>query len=159
FLGMHPNELSGAVRDALRDLCIGNGYDRAYVLKSDTDFGIELFVEWWRDGIDRVATPIASLPIDAQRYWVRLLRNGEVANLATLEEGREAAAAAAEILKQDGVKSILFLPLRARESTVGFMGLEARTDECSFPDDTVDLMRTVGELFVSATERSRVEAA
>jgi signal transduction histidine kinase len=39
------------------------------------------------------------------------------------------------------------------------MGLEARRAECGFPDETVDLMRTVGELFVGATERSRTEAA
>jgi light-regulated signal transduction histidine kinase (bacteriophytochrome) len=61
-------------------------------------------------------------------------------------------------LQHDGVRSILFLPLLARGTTVGFVGLEARRSKCSWSAESIALMRTVGELFVSAVERSRAEA-
>src|SRR5206468_6959422 len=59
----------------------------------------------------------------------------------------------------DGVNSILFVPLRAREATVGFMGFEARRSYCSWSDESIALMRTVGELYVGAVDRGRVERA
>ena len=62
-------------------------------------------------------------------------------------------------LARDGVNSILFVPLQAREQTIGFMGFEARRSFCSWNDETIALMRTVGELYVSAVDRSRAERA
>jgi light-regulated signal transduction histidine kinase (bacteriophytochrome) len=62
-------------------------------------------------------------------------------------------------LARDGANSILFVPLQAREATIGFMGFEARRSHCSWSDDTIALMRTVGELYVSAVDRSRAERA
>jgi light-regulated signal transduction histidine kinase (bacteriophytochrome) len=67
------------------------------------------------------------------------------------------APGAVEALDHDGVQSILFLPLLARGNTVGFLGLEARRSRCSWSDESIALMRTVGELFVSAVERCRAE--
>jgi light-regulated signal transduction histidine kinase (bacteriophytochrome) len=62
-------------------------------------------------------------------------------------------------LRADGVQSILFVPLRARDAQVGFMGFEGRRQKCTWTDESIALMRTVGELFVSAVDRSRTEAA
>jgi signal transduction histidine kinase len=53
----------------------------------------------------------------------------------------------------------LFLSMLARGTTVGFIGLEARRTTRRWSDESIALMRTVGELFVSAVERSRAEQA
>jgi signal transduction histidine kinase len=110
--------------------------------------------------VPHVSTPIAELPIDAQRFWVRALRSGQPVHLPDVNEdappGGEGAVGA---LRRDGVQSILFVPLHARETQVGFMGFEARRAKCTWSEDSIALMRTVGELFVGAVERSRAEAA
>jgi len=49
--------------------------------------------------------------------------------------------------------------LQAREQSIGFMGFEARRSHCSWNDETISLMRTVGEMYVSAVDRSRAERA
>jgi PAS domain S-box-containing protein len=161
FLGAHEDELPSVVEAALGELCAYFGLDRAYVLKTDESGpGIELFVEWWADGVPRRNTPIPELPVDAQRFWVRSLRAGQAVHLPDVTRdvppGGEGAAAA---LRADGVQSILFLPLRARDAQVGFMGFEGRRQQCTWSDESVALMRTVGELFVGAVDRSRAEAA
>jgi signal transduction histidine kinase len=131
------------------------------VLKSsEAATGIELFVEWWAEGAPNVSTPIAELPVDAQRFWVRSLRAGQPVHIPDVNGEMPAGAEAAmTALRRDGVQSILFLPLRARETQVGFMGFEGRRRPCRWSDESIALMRTVGELFVGAVERSRAEAA
>lgn len=161
FLGAHEDELQVAVKDALRLLCEHLDLDRAYVIKSGgTTPAIQLFVEWWRDGVEQRSTPIPDLPVDAQRFWVRTLRGIEPVHVPDVGRNTpEGGDAAMKVLDADGVKSILFVPLRARDESAGFMGFEARRHHRSWSDDTVALMRTVGELFVGAVERSRAEAA
>jgi PAS domain S-box-containing protein len=161
FLGAHGDELEAVVESALGELCAYLGLDRAYVLKTDESGpGIELFVEWWADGVPRTNTPIPELPVDAQRFWVRSLRSGQPVHAPEVERniptGGESAMAA---LARDGVRSILLVPLRARDLPVGFMGFEARTSTCAWSEESISLMRTVGELFVGAVDRRRVEAA
>ena len=53
----------------------------------------------------------------------------------------------------------MFLPLQMREQLCGFIGFEARRKRYTFPPEAIALMRTVGELIVSAVERAKVEAA
>ncbi|MEY2420578.1 MAG: hypothetical protein QOI95_645 [Acidimicrobiaceae bacterium] len=161
FLGAHEEELPNVVEAALQELGEYFGLDRAYVLKSsETAAGIELFVEWWADGVAQLNTPIPELPVDAQRFWVRALRAGQPVHIpdvtGDIPDGSETAMAA---LNDDGVQSILFVPLRARDTQVGFMGFEGRRQRCTWSEESVALMRTVGELFVSAVDRSRAEGA
>jgi transcriptional regulator with GAF, ATPase, and Fis domain len=161
FLGAHEDELPSVVEGSLRELCVYFGLDRAYLLKTDeAATGIELFVEWWAEGVLRLSTPIPELPVDAQRFWVRALRAGQPVHVPDVTRdvpaGAESALAA---LYRDGVQSILFLPLRARDTQVGFMGFEGRRQKCTWSDESIALMRTVGELFVGSVERSRAEGA
>jgi PAS domain S-box-containing protein len=161
FLGAHEDELPAVVEESLGKMCTYFGLDRAYVLKTDeAGPGIELFVEWWAEGVPRHNTPIPELPVDAQRFWVRSLRAGLPVHVPDVTRdappGGESAMVA---LRADGVQSILFVPLRARDTQVGFLGFEGRRQQCTWSDESVALMRTVGELFVGAVDRSRAEAA
>src|SRR5207248_10716438 len=123
FLGAREEELPVEVEAALGALCTYHGLDHAYVLKTGEGAIIELFVEWWGEDVPRVNTPISELPIDAQRFWMRTLRALEPVHVPDVAQDiPEGGATAMRVLKGDGVKSILFVPLRARDTTVGFMG-------------------------------------
>jgi len=159
LLGVHLDELPAVVEADLGELCNYFGVDRAYALKVDQNFVFDLNVEWWRPDVPQKTTPVLELPIDAQRFWYRVLRSGRVVHIPDLDDAGEAAAGAKPALLRDGVQSILFLPLLARGTTVGFLGLEARRTKCSWSEESIALMRTVGELFVNAVERSRAEQA
>jgi len=162
FFGVPEDELQQIVEDSLGELCGYFGLDRAYVLKTGEGGAgtIDFFVEWWADGVKQQSTPIPELAIDAQRFWVRTLRAGQPVHVPDvrrdLPPGSESAMAT---LARDGANSILFVPLQAREQSIGFMGFEARRSHCSWNDETISLMRTVGEMYVSAVDRSRVERA
>jgi PAS domain S-box-containing protein len=161
FLGARADELEDTIYDALAGLSAIFGLDHAYVLKvGDNDITrMEAFVEWWGEGVPRDSIPIAELPAAAGRFWLTKLAFGEVVHLPTLDVVPEYGEAAVEALASTGVKSILFLPLRARDRTVGFFGFEARRVPVEWSPEEIGLMRTVGELFVIAIERARAVAA
>lgn len=162
FFGVPEDELQQIVETSLGDLCAYFGLDRAYVLKTGGGgpATIDFFVEWWADGVEQHSTPIPQLPIDAQRFWARTLRSGQPVHVPDVHtDPPPGGEKAMDALARDGANSILFVPLQARERTVGFMGFEARRSYCSWSDETIGLMRTVGELYVSAVERSRAERA
>ncbi len=155
-----PSGVGDAIRQGLAGLGTELGLDRAYVLKiADTTGVFDLFEQWWADGIEQKATPLLELPREAQRFWMRKLRAAEVVHLPDLEPPPPGGEEAVLAMQADGVRSILFLPLQLRDQTCGFIGFESRTKRYSFPTDAVALMRTVGELVVSAVERAKVESA
>jgi PAS domain S-box-containing protein len=161
FLGAAEDELQPIVELSLGELGVYFGLDRAYLVKTgDRRDAIDLFVEWWVPGVPHTTIPISDLPIDAQRFWVRAIRSGQAVHVPDVAgdppTGGEAAMAA---LVNQGVQSILFLPLHTRETNVGFMGFEGRRARCWWTDESIALMRTVGELYVGAVDRSRAEHA
>lgn len=161
FLGAREDELQPVVESSLGQLCNYFGLDRAYVVKTgDGRDSIELFVEWWADDIPKRTIAISDLSIEAQRFWVRAIRSGQPVHVADVtEDVPNGGSEAMRALADQGVKSILFVPLRTRETNVGFMGFEARRSYCSWTDESIGLMRTVGELYVGAVERSQAEHA
>jgi signal transduction histidine kinase len=163
LLGVGRDELGPTVREALADLCTVFALDRTYVLKLvQGTQAAELFEEWWAGDVPGVATAIPDLPREAQRFWRDNLRAGAVIHIPDVEAeppaGDDGAAAAAALLR-DGVRSILFVPLVAKEATVGFIGFEARRDLFEWTEHEIDLVRTVGEMLVSAVDRCAAEDA
>jgi signal transduction histidine kinase len=158
FLDARSEELPATVRDALAGIARLHDVDRAYLVKAGPSLRvIEMYEEWWAEEAPRKVTPVHMLPPMAQRFWLGKLALGEVVCFGSLDESpvdevREALAA-------DDVQSILFLPLQRREATIGFFGFEARRRPCAWAPEEIALLRTVGELFVSATDRAMAEAA
>jgi PAS domain S-box-containing protein len=160
FLGARADELEDTIYDALAGLSAIFGLDHAYVLKVGDDItSMEAFVEWWGEGVSKDSIPIAELPPAAGRFWLSKLAFGEVVHLPTLDIVPEYGEAAVAALASTGVKSILFLPLRSRDRTVGFFGFEARRVPVEWSPEEIGLMRTVGELFVITIDRARAVAA
>ncbi len=159
LLGVGPDDLASTIRAALERLCGVLQVDRGYIYKtSQLHPEILVFEEWWSPGVEQRNTPIADLPIEAQRFWARSMRSGEVVHADDIEELEAQCAEAAAPLRGDGVRSILFVPLLAKDQPVGFIGFEGRRRSIEWPPLTISRMRTVGELLVSAIDRSQADA-
>jgi signal transduction histidine kinase len=159
LLGVDAADLPSTIRRALERLGRAVDADRAYVLKLDVEGRSrgQAFEEWWAPGVEQRNTPILELPMEAQRFWFRSLRSGEVVNAAAVEDLEPACAEAARVLAGDGVRSIVFIPLLAKEVGVGFIGFERRRAPGEFEPETVSRLRTVGELIVGSTERCHAD--
>jgi signal transduction histidine kinase len=159
LLGVGADDLATTIHDVLRRLGEAVEADRAYVLKANVEGRSEgeAFAEWWRPGIEQRNTPIPLLPVEAQRFWGRSLRTGEVVHVDDMDQIEEQCPEAATALRADGVLAIIFLPLLARDQTVGFIGFERRREQGGWAESTVSRMRTVGELLVMTVERCHAD--
>lgn len=160
LLGVDEARLAPTIHRALEHLCTTLDADRGYVLKASVAgrSAGQVFEEWWAPGVEQRNTPIPMLPQEAQRFWMRSLRSGEVVHATDVEELEAQSAEAATALRSDGVRSIIFVPLRASAEPVGFIGFEARRRNINWDARTVARLRTVGELLVSAVERCQADA-
>jgi signal transduction histidine kinase len=155
LLGCSADDLGSTIQRALGDLAAIVGADRAYVLKLSVEGRSvgDVFEEWWADDVEHRTTAINDLPHDAQRFWFRNVWSGQVVQFDDVEELAEQVPAAADALRADGVRSILFVPLMAQEAPVGFVGFEARRRRAAWAPSTAARIRIVGELVVTAVER------
>lgn len=160
LLGADDADLAFTIRGELERLGEVVGADRAYVLKTSVEgrSAGEAFEEWWAPGVEQRNTPIPDLPREAQRFWFRSLRSGQVIHAEDVGELDEQCLEAAEALRADGVRSILFVPLLAKDQTVGFIGFERRRTSRGWEPATISRIRTIGELIVSSVERCHADA-
>jgi two-component sensor histidine kinase len=63
-----------------------------------------------------------------------------------------------QILEQQEVRSIVVVPMVYSQSMVGMVGFDAVQTEKAWPQDVIALLKIVGEIFVNALERVRIEA-
>lgn len=159
LLGVRPDELAEALHQQLGAIARALDADRGYVLKTDIAdrSGGQMFQEWWAPDVEQVNTPIAELPHEAQRFWFRRLRAGQVVASQEVEDLVGECPEAAGALAADGVRSILFVPLMAGDQAVGFLGFEWRRSTTVLVAELTSRVRTIGELIVSAVERCHAD--
>jgi len=111
--------------------------------------------EWWRSGVGN-PTPHSAMDAMSQfSYSTGLIIGGRVYHVSSLDELPEEAEAERQDMRERGVRSILGIPIMSGGRFVGFLGFENYEHEISWPEETIMLLRMVGEIFYSALRRRR----
>ncbi len=147
-----------AVGAALRAIGEFARVDRAYVFRFTPDgAAMNNTHEWCGAGIESILETMQDLPLEVFPWWTtRLLRDRVVIHLDVQALPPEAEAERATLTEQ-GVKSILCLPMIYEGVVVGFLGFDAVRATKRWPDPDVALLRIAGEILVSALERKEAE--
>lgn len=156
-VGVHA--VDEAVREALRAIGEFARVDRAYIFRFTSDgAAMNNTHEWCAPGIDSLLEMMQNLPLEVFPWWTtRLLRDRQLIHLADIQTLPPEAAAERETLTEQGVKSILCLPMIYEGSVVGFLGFDAVRTPKTWPESDVALLRIAGEIVVSALERKVAE--
>jgi PAS domain S-box-containing protein len=136
------------------------GADRSGVLwLSDDMRSVLLTHEWRRGGI--AAPPSTYLPARPDEYadLYRRLNNAEIFNVASVEKLPPELAGFSDVFAQTGTRSFLIVPLLYGGALAGILTFGTAREETTWSDDTVSVLRNVGEIITSAIGRQRAEAA
>ena len=111
---------------------------------------------WGMGGIPESA-PI----LEDQKFpWLsEKLRKGEILVIPRVDDLPEEAARDRETLKKFGNRSSLAIPLTVGENTLGAVTFGAVRAERNWPEDLIQRVRLVGQIFASALARKRSEDA
>jgi PAS domain S-box-containing protein len=93
-------------------------------------------------------------------WYTRTLNSGKVVVLSQIPDDFPGGAEVErEFAQKEGFKSVLIVPLEIGGTVIGGMGFTAFHTERSWPEDLIQRLRLVGEVFSSALHRKRAMEA
>lgn len=150
-------EVPAVIEQGIGDLARMMGADRSHFLRG-RHLEVITALEWRDPEVD----PRSHVPDpdpEVRRWWLDVLRSGELLRLEDVGELGVTAPKVLEALRAEGVRSVLVVPLPAHRGCWGFLALIATRAPVSFNDDATALLRLAGESFLTALARGDDAAA
>lgn len=160
FINLRPEEIDSGINRALETIATFSGVDRSYVFLVD-DNGTKLnnTHEWCAPSIAPQIHQRQGIAVEALHWWQEQIRQGETIYIPSVAKLPRSQRTTKAILRSQSIQSLIVMPMTHRGSLVGFLGLDAVQLEKTWSEDVIALLRIVGEMFVTALERKRVEEA
>ncbi|MCC7000410.1 MAG: GAF domain-containing protein [Deltaproteobacteria bacterium] len=154
-----PTErLDATVESALARVASVMAADRAYVfIFSEDGARITCTHQWCSPGTTTGRLEVQDLPVERFPWAVPAIKRGRSLELRELADLPPESAAVAERLRALGIKSLLALPISVAGRVVGSIGLDWYTGPAWWDDDSVALMRVIGDLVAGSVTRQRAE--
>ena len=119
FINLPPEETDRGISWALKTIGEFAGDDRSYLyLFTDQGTKIENTHEWCAEGIASIIDNVKGLSVDIFPWWMDQLRRFESIHIPRIADLPPEAAAEKSILEQDGVRSVLSVPVTYGRSFV-----------------------------------------
>jgi PAS domain S-box-containing protein len=161
FINLASNEVDGAIYQALQTIGEFAGVGRSYVfLFSEGGKKMDNTHEWCAPGIEPQIQRLKEIRVDEELpYFGKIIRSHQVFYVPRVADLPDEARAEKEDFRFQGIQSLICVPMIYGSSLIGFLGFDSVRTEKAWSEDMIALLKIVGEVFVSALERQRVEQA
>ncbi len=130
--------------------------DRSYVFTLDQEKNtITNSYEWCADGIEPQMENVQDFSTEQLRWWMPKLYQFEVINIPNTANLPQEAAMEKEIFLDQGIKSLLNVPLVNAGRLLGFLGFDSVKNQRKWSEDEVTILRIVGGIIGSALLQKR----
>ena len=155
FIHRPAHEVDVCIADALADIGTFVGVDRAYVFVTRDDGMLENTHEW--TGAD--APSAITAPVDRARLpeWMGTLERLEPIYIPSVVDQTEEWRREIEVLKPQGVRSVLAVPLADEGHLIGFIGFDLVERERLWSDDHIAVLSSAAGIISQALARSDAE--
>lgn len=156
FVNRITHEIDAGIEQTLGLIGTYCHVDRAYVFlfngatMSNTH-------EWCAPQVEPQLENLQALPLADYPWSVRRIRQQEVLHLPRVAELPEEAAKERLLLEQQGILSLVLVPLTFEGKSLGFIGFDSVREVKRWSDDDIALLRTASEIVVNALERKRAD--
>ena len=160
FINLKTGEIDNGISDALKTISTFNQVDRCYVcLFSKEDNTLQVRHEWCASGIASLAARLHHQSLDSLPYLTGCIQRGEIVHLPQLDMLPLEAKADRQKTTDHGTQSMLLVPMFYQEKAIGFLGFDSVKAQKSWTDESIHLLKIVGELFVNALQQKRSQLA
>ena len=158
FINLPQQEIDEGIHTALARIGKYVGVDRAYIFRiTDDATQMNNTHEWCAHGTASQLNVLQGLPTKAFPWWIQNLREFKTIHIPWAKELPTEATAEKALLKKHQIKSLVVAPLVYQKKLTGFIGFDAMRSEMSWSEKTIDLLRLVGDIIISALIRQRTE--
>ncbi len=160
FIILPPEEVDDGINDVLKAIGTFAGVDRSCVFRFlDDGNSMSSTHEWCAKGIETRVHKHRGIPVTNLPWFYGKIKNCEVVHIPVVAELLCEAAAEKRRFSQEGIQSIIAVPVMAGYSVIGFIAFESVRSRKVWTDKIIALLKIVGELFSFALSRKEVAEA
>lgn len=149
LIGAEPQHIVREIERGLEELAVAMGADRGHFLRGTERAAPNTYLEW-RNPTTSPRRHVPNPDMEVQRWWVEVLASARILRLDEVEELSVEAPHVVEALREDGVRSMLHVPLPHHRGHWGFITVSAVRGAVSFDDEAIALVRLAGDCFMTA---------
>lgn len=132
--------------------------DRTYIFLIDEVRNTMTYAyEWCNEGISPEVELIQDVPVDVFPWWMDELSVNKLVQVEDVDNLPEEAATEKEILKKQGVKSVLVLPIGHEGPMLGFIGLDSVLSKKRWIAYHIEMLQLLSHLAADALIRLESE--
>ena len=158
FINLSADEIDAGVNGALAAIGRFSEADRALLLLLDAPGAVLTMTnEWCAPGVASSAATATPLQVAEYPMFRDLLAELRVAHVPSVAEMIAATAPERTVLARRNARSGILAPVAHAGKALGFVAFERVREDKAWDDESVDLLRVVGEMFANALTRKRIE--
>lgn len=160
FINLNPNEINSSIQIALKQLGELISADRSYMFLVNKDqTQVNNIFQWINTGITAQSKNQQNIPIDYLPWLMEKLNQFEVVHIPLVSNLPLEASIEKQILSSQSIQSLLYIPMVSGGELIGLVGFDAVHKLCSWTKSTINLLKIIGKIFVSALEYQEAELA
>jgi PAS domain S-box-containing protein len=160
FINMHPAQIDDEIDHSIQQIGEFADADRSYVFQfSDDQESVSCTHEWCKPKIEPTIERIQNAPVDSFPWAIEKFLNAKMVLIPRVSELPPEASKEKQEFEQQGIQSILAVPIISGGRVLGFIGLDSVSEEKMWADDTSSLLKIVGQVFANALENKTTRQA
>ncbi len=158
FVSASVDNIDQKINQALEMLGRFANSDRSYLfLLTEDRSSMDNTHEWCASGIEAHIDRSKGIPTTTFPWLMERLEKLEVVNIPLVANLPPEASAEREEFLLEGIQSIIVTPIIFRGRLVGFMGFDAVSQQTSWKEDAITVLRSGGEMIVTTLERIKLQ--
>ncbi len=156
FINVPVSEVDGKIVQGLQKIVDFLGFDRSTVWRVDPDSGEMICTHSYE--LLGIKPPPAVLPSDLVPVWNSMVKSGEIFKVSDIDELPENFWREKEYCRKlGGIRSIMFIPSSVGGVVEGFITFVSYSVIRTWPDELIQRLRILWEIFANALERKRAD--
>lgn len=158
FINLASDEIDEGINYALKAIGEFAEVDRSYIfLYRDSGRIVDNTHEWCASGVEPQIHRLKGQLVDDFPWLMGKLKRGEVVHVPRVSDLPPEASAEKKEFEFQDIRSLVIVSLVFGGSPIGFLGFDSVRTEKTWSEDTIELLKIVGEMFANALERKRTE--
>ena len=156
YINISYNNIKETKIETLRKLAQFVTADRAYIFDYDhQNETCSNTFEWCEEGIEPQIENLQNIPFEYMTDWVESNKKGEIMSIPKIEELPEGELK--QILSDQGIKSLLVLPILGKKECYGFVGFDSVKKHYDYTDKEKDLLLFFAQMLANVEDRNNIE--
>lgn len=151
FVNADFDQLDNVFKESLQMLGDFEQADRAYIfLVHDDTSTLEYAYEWTNSDIEPQIEYLKYIPIDEDAATLKSLRRGEILIVPDVKKMENSLAKEKEVYLQQGIKSVILIPIFSENKLIGFFGLDAVKQKRDWYEKDEYVLRQLGDIYAGS---------